>query len=62
MHHGVERGKRVREGVVGFLGRFYGTQEKGFDLLSHHSFHSVEFADGFQSVGMLGEYGGLHPR
>lgn len=55
------RGERVQEGVVGFLGRHYGTQENGFYLLSHHSFHFVEFADDLQSVGMLGEYWGLHP-
>lgn len=46
----------MQEGVVGFLGRYYGTQENEFDLLSHHSFRFVGFAGDFQSVGMLGEY------
>lgn len=55
------RGERMQEGVVGFLGRYYGTQENEFDLLFHHSFPFVGFAGDFQSVGMLGEYWGLHP-
>lgn len=56
------RGERVQEGVVGFLGRYYGTHENGFYLLSHHWFSFLEFANDFQSVGMLGEYWGLHLR
>lgn len=38
-------------------------EHKRMDFIcSHHSFCFVEFADDFQSVGVQGEYWGLHPR